>query len=60
MTSIFVLVEENLFECKLCSKIIKRSGNGNYNLKKHYEGVHAVGNEVNCPICKLFIINYHT
>ena len=50
-------VKDNLFECTLCHKIIKKRRMGNFNLKQHYEIMHTVGNEVNCPICKQVLKN---
>ena len=58
MTTFFVHVKDNLFKCSLCHKIIKKTrGMGNFRLKQHYEIMHTIGNEVNCPICKQVIKN---
>ena len=55
MASIFVNIEQNLFECTLCHKIIKKTRN--FHLKQHYERLHTVDNEVKCQICKQVIKN---
>ena len=55
ITAFFVNVKDNLFECTLCHKIIKKSRNVGNPLKQHYEIMHTVGNKVNCPICKKVI-----
>lgn len=48
-------IGQDLFKCKLCEKTLR----WRQNLKRHYESVHTVGNEIACPECGHIVNNKH-